>query len=128
MTAPARRRVPARQGGTMQLRRRAAWAVPASLIIATTALAGCGGDNEGGGGTANTSSTVSVGIGEPQYLTPANTNETNGSQVLAALFTPLVDYDDQNKPYEVAAESITPSEANKVWTIKLKDGYTFHNG
>lgn len=113
----------------MQLRRRAAWAVPASLIIATTALAGCGGgDNEGGGGTANTSSTVSVGIGEPQYLTPANTNETNGSQVLAALFTPLVDYDDQNKPYEVAAESITPSEANKVWTIKLKDGYTFHNG
>ena len=33
----------------------------------------------------------------------------------------------QNKPYEVAAESITSTD-NKVWTIKLKDGYTFHNG
>ncbi|TWG23459.1 extracellular solute-binding protein (family 5) [Micromonospora palomenae] len=39
----------------------------------------------------------------------------------------LVDYDEANKPYEVAAESVTSSD-NKVWTIKLKDGYTFHNG
>lgn len=47
--------------------------------------------------------------------------------MLAGLFAPLVDYDAQNKPYEVAAESVTSSD-NKVWTIKLKDGFTFHNG
>ncbi|GAA1785568.1 ABC transporter substrate-binding protein [Luedemannella flava] len=111
----------------MQVRRRAAWAVPASLIVVTSALAGCGGDDEGGG-SANTSAVVTIGIAEPQFLIPTNTNETSGSQVLAALYTPLVDYDAQNKPYEVAAESITPSNGNKTWTIKLKDGYTFHNG
>ncbi len=111
----------------MQVRRRATWVVPASLIIATSALAGCGG-NDNGGGTADTNAVVSVGIAEPQYLTPANTNETSGSQVLAALFAPLVDYDAEHKPYEVTAESITASNTNKTWTIKLKDGYTFHNG
>ena len=41
--------------------------------------------------------------------------------------SPLVDYDDANKAVELAAESVTSSD-NTVWTIKLKDGYTFHNG
>ncbi|GAB3963377.1 ABC transporter substrate-binding protein [Plantactinospora veratri] len=47
--------------------------------------------------------------------------------MLSALFTPLVDYDEQNKPFEVAAESVNSTD-NVTWTIKLKDGYTFHNG
>src|SRR6478609_9399456 len=107
----------------MQVRRLAAWtALP---LVTALGLAACGGG--GDDSSSSSSGVVKIGIGEPQFLTPTNTNETSGSQVLAALFAPLVDYDAQNKPYEVAAESIT-TEDNKVWTVKLKPGYTFHNG
>ncbi len=36
-------------------------------------------------------------------------------------------FDENNKPVEAAAESIESTD-NTTWTIKLKDGYTFHNG
>jgi oligopeptide transport system substrate-binding protein len=109
----------------MQVRRLAAWVV---LPVALSAgLVACGGGNEEGGGTVNPEGVVQIGIAEPQYLTPGNTNETSGSQVLAALFAPLVDYDAANKPVNVVADSITSTD-NITWTIKLKDGYTFHNG
>ncbi|MGS2613445.1 peptide ABC transporter substrate-binding protein [Micromonospora sp. LZ34] len=109
----------------MRVRRLAAWtALP---LAVTLGLAACGSGGDGGSGGSDPSAAVSIQIAEPQHLVPTNTTETSGSQVLAGLFTPLVDYDAQNKPYEVAAESVTSSD-NKVWTIKLKDGYTFHNG
>jgi oligopeptide transport system substrate-binding protein len=102
-------------------------AIKLSAGLAATALlvTACGGG--GGDEAASSSAVVSVEVAEPQYLLPSNTNETSGSQVLAALFSPLVDYDADNKPVEVAAESITTTD-NVTWTIKLKDGYTFHNG
>ncbi|MGA3563268.1 peptide ABC transporter substrate-binding protein [Melissospora conviva] len=108
----------------MQVRRIAAWtALP---LVVTLGLVACG-DGDGGSGESNPNATVSIEIAEPQYLVPTNTSETSGSQVLSALFSPLVDYDEQHMPYEVAAESVT-SEDNQNWTITLKDGYTFHNG
>ncbi|MFG3557579.1 ABC transporter substrate-binding protein [Micromonospora sp. NPDC047557] len=108
----------------MRVRRLAAWtALP---LAVTLGLAACGSGGDGGSGGSGTSA-VSIQIGEPKHLVPTNTTETSGAQVLTGLFSPLVDYDAQNKPYEVAAQSITSSD-NKVWTIKLKDGYTFHNG
>ncbi|MEH1168115.1 ABC transporter substrate-binding protein [Micromonospora sp. CPCC 205539] len=108
----------------MRVRRLAAWtALP---LAVTLGLAACGSGGDGGS-DGNGSSAVSIQIGEPKHLVPTNTTETSGSQVIAGLFAPLVDYDAQNKPYEVAAQSVTSSD-NKVWTIKLKDGYTFHNG
>ncbi|MBE1484975.1 peptide ABC transporter substrate-binding protein [Plantactinospora soyae] len=107
----------------MQVRRLAAWtALP---LAATLGLAACGGGGDSGESDPN--ATVSVQIAEPQHLIPTNTNDSSGNQVLSALFTPLVDYDAQNKPYEVAAESVSSTD-NTLWTIKLKDGYTFHNG
>ncbi|MER7890439.1 ABC transporter substrate-binding protein [Micromonospora sp. NPDC094482] len=109
----------------MRVRRLAAWtALP---LAVTLGLAACGSGGDGGSGSGGSGSAVSIQIGEPQHLVPTNTTETSGSQVLAGLFSPLVDYDAQNKPYEVAAESVTSTD-NKVWTIKLKDGFTFHNG
>jgi oligopeptide transport system substrate-binding protein len=107
----------------MQVRRLAAWtALP---LAATLGLAACGSGDDSGESDAN--GTVSIQIAEPQHLIPTNTNESSGNQVLTALFTPLIKYDAQNKPYEVAAESVTSTD-NVVWTIKLKDGFTFHNG
>ncbi|GIJ23121.1 peptide ABC transporter substrate-binding protein [Micromonospora lutea] len=109
----------------MRVRRLAAWtALP---LAVTLGLVACGSGGDGGSGESDPNAAVRIEIAEPQHLVPTNTNETSGSQVLAALFSPLVDYDEAHKPYEVAAESIT-SEDNTTWTIKLKDGYTFHNG
>jgi oligopeptide transport system substrate-binding protein len=99
-------------------------------IIAGTALlalavAACGGGGESGGAAAQP---VRVEIAEPQnLLIPGNTAETSGAEVLNALFIGLVDYDADKKPVNRLAESIE-SEDNKTWTIKLKDGYTWHNG
>ncbi|MEU8218750.1 ABC transporter substrate-binding protein [Micromonospora taraxaci] len=108
----------------MRVRRLAAWtALP---LAVTLGLAACGSGGDGGSGGSD-SSVVSIQIAEPKHLVPTNTTEVSGAQVLTGLFSPLVDYDAQNKPYEVAAQSVTSSD-NKVWTIKLKDGFTFHNG
>ncbi|MEO3923510.1 ABC transporter substrate-binding protein [Micromonosporaceae bacterium B7E4] len=107
----------------MQVRRLAAWtALP---LAATLGLAACG--SGGDSGESDPNAMVSVQIAEPQHLISTNTNDSSGNQVLSALFTPLVDYDEQNKPFEVAAESVNSTD-NLTWTIKLKDGYTFHNG
>ncbi|MEV6691547.1 ABC transporter substrate-binding protein [Micromonospora sp. NPDC051196] len=109
----------------MRVRRLAAWtALP---LAVTLGLVACGSGGDGGSGESDPNAAVRIEIAEPQHLVPTNTNETSGSQVLSALFSPLVDYDEANKPYEVAAESIT-SEDNTTWTVDLKDGYTFHNG
>jgi oligopeptide transport system substrate-binding protein len=99
-------------------------AVAATSIAVSLGAVGCSDDS----GTTNTTDRpIRIGIGEPKHLIPSNTTESSGAQVLAALFTPLVEFDADKKPYPVAAESIE-SPDNVVWTIKLKDGYTFHDG
>jgi ABC-type oligopeptide transport system substrate-binding subunit len=79
--------------------------------------------------TSGTGGAVTIGIAEPSSLIPSNTVENNGFQVISSLFTPLVRFDDSGKPVldQAAASSITSSD-NKVWTVKLRDGFTFHNG
>ncbi|HWB73104.1 MAG TPA: ABC transporter substrate-binding protein [Egibacteraceae bacterium] len=70
----------------------------------------------------------SVYVCEPEHLVPQNTNETCGAEVLNALFTGLVDYDPQSaQPVNAVAESIE-SEDQRVWTIQIADGWTFHDG
>jgi oligopeptide transport system substrate-binding protein len=103
---------------------------PWKMAVATTAIAvlaaGCsGGDPDD---TEAPSNSVVIGIAEPQHLIPTNVTESNGSQVLSSLFYPLVTFDADKKPVPVAAQSIAPDKANKVWTIKLKPGFTFSNG
>lgn len=70
---------------------------------------------------------VSVSISRPAALLPSAVSDAGGSQVLAALFTPLVRYDSAREPVQAAARSITSSD-QRVWTIALADGHTFHNG
>jgi oligopeptide transport system substrate-binding protein len=101
------------------------WKVAAGAAVIVLLAAGCsGGSDDDAEGSGNT---VSIGIGEPKHLIPANTTESNGSQVLGSLFYPLVSFNAEKQPVEKAAESIT-SDDNKVWTIKLKPGFTFSNG
>jgi peptide/nickel transport system substrate-binding protein/oligopeptide transport system substrate-binding protein len=108
----------------MQVRRITA-AGTALLTAVAAALSGCTGPGDDGGDDRD--GMVSIEIAEPRHLVPTNTDDADGLQVLGALFAPLVDFDAQHRPRQVAAESID-SPDSRVWTIRLKDGYTFHNG
>ncbi|HEV8626549.1 MAG TPA: ABC transporter substrate-binding protein [Acidimicrobiia bacterium] len=70
----------------------------------------------------------SVGASEPEHLIPANATTTADGQVLQALFTGLVEYDSHTaEPRNAMAESIQ-SDDQRHWTIRIKAGWTFHNG
>jgi oligopeptide transport system substrate-binding protein len=102
----------------------------AAVALAATA---CGGDDSGDSsapsGEGKTGGTVTIGNCKPQNnLIPANSNEVCGGNVIDALFTGLVDYNpDDASPENAVAKSIE-SEDNKVWTVTLNDGWTFHDG
>ncbi|MEU7295051.1 ABC transporter substrate-binding protein [Streptomyces exfoliatus] len=103
--------------------------VSGAIVVALAATA-CGGGTdkeEGGKGAGKAGGEVSVGISEPKRLVPQTTTESEGSQVLDALFRPLVSYDAKNQPVEDAAESITSTD-NTLWTVKIKPGQKFHDG
>jgi oligopeptide transport system substrate-binding protein len=106
-------------------------ALVAAGIAAAMMLTACGGSdetsNEGGAGASGGS--FSVYIGDPENpLVPGNTSESEGSQVLEALWTGLVQYGSDNSvKYSGVAESIESDDAT-TWTVKLKDGWTFHDG
>ncbi|WP_370324419.1 ABC transporter substrate-binding protein [Euzebya sp.] len=92
------------------------------------------GTEEEAASTGGGEGTLSVYICEPESLIPQNTNETCGSEVLHAIYSPLVTYDSEtneaqwgeDSPRAMAAD-IT-SDDNQVWTITLKEGWTFHDG
>lgn len=111
----------------------------AGLLAAPLFLAACGGGSDDKGdkgktGEGDAGGEFSMYIGEPEHLIPQNTNETSGGEVLDALFTGLVDYDQETTELQLGddsknahAQSIE-SDDQTNWTIKLKEGWTFHNG
>jgi ABC-type transport system substrate-binding protein len=97
-------------------------------------LSACGGGDDSGsggsgGGGGESGGTYSIYIGEPENpLVPGNTTESEGHQVISSLWTGLVEYAaDGAVQYTGVAESIE-SEDNTTWTVRLKDGWTFHDG
>lgn len=104
------------------------------LVIGTVALAmvatACGGADTPAGDGGRSGGNFSMYVCEPESLIPQNTNETCGAEVLGALFTPLVNFtaDKSEMTFDDAIAESIESEDQKVWTIKLKGGYTFHNG
>jgi len=75
--------------------------------------------------------TYAVDLTEPGYLAPAsNCYESECSAVLKMINDPLVstDFESGDLIYDGMAESIEPNDDQTVWTVKLKEGRTFHNG
>jgi oligopeptide transport system substrate-binding protein len=107
------------------MRRSGTWKAVGGATAIVLLAAGCAVNDPGSVGF--TPRTVVVGITEPQHLIPSNAIDLTSAQVLSSLFTPLVSFDDDNKPVENGAASIT-SPDNKVWTITLKNDATFSNG
>jgi oligopeptide transport system substrate-binding protein len=105
----------------------------ASLTTIALLATACG----GGGSTpdpavsqgAQQGGDISIRGGTPQNpLIPANTAETNGSDVLEAVTARLVHYNaDTAAPELDIAESIETTD-NQTFTVKLKPGYKFHDG
>ncbi|WP_231642851.1 ABC transporter substrate-binding protein [Nocardia sp. NRRL S-836] len=104
-------------------------ALPAALAMTLSACGGGGGSSSSSEGKENTEGTVSIYGTEPKStLLPANTTEAGGSKVTEALFARLVDYaPEDGKPTNLVADSITSSDA-KVYNIKIKQGWKFHDG
>ena len=97
----------------------------AVVVLAGTA-AGCGSttavpSSPSGGGT------YSVAELEPPSFIPGQ-NQGGAQDELNAIFAPLTKFNAQNQLTYVQAQSVTPSDGATVWTIKIKPGWTFHNG
>src|SRR3954469_183009 len=124
------RRCGMREALHVKLRKRSG-ALVAAGIAAAMMLSACGGSDNGGGGSRAqaTGGTFSMYIGEPENpLVPGNTTEDQGNQVVSSLWTGLVQYDEKGEvAYTGVADSITSDDAT-TWTVKLKDGWTFHDG
>ncbi|MGH3646735.1 MAG: peptide ABC transporter substrate-binding protein [Micromonosporaceae bacterium] len=96
-------------------------AVGAAVALLASACGGGAGEGEGEAGGE-----LKVNVGEPEHLMPGNTNESEGGTVLQVLYTGLIDYDSDGKPVDTVAESVE-SDDQKIWTIKIKQGWKFHN-
>ncbi|MDR3152602.1 MAG: ABC transporter substrate-binding protein [Bifidobacteriaceae bacterium] len=96
-------------------------------VLSVGALSSCGSGQES---TSDSSDKIINVYGcEPQNkLVPGNTTETCGGNILGVLFDELVSYSSDGKAENDVAESITPSDGNKVYEIKIKSGLVFDNG
>ncbi len=108
----------------------------APLLALALGAAACGGndadspDPATGGNQGASGGTFSLSINDPENpLLPGNTAESEGNQVLESIFTGLVQYNVETSEVEMngVAESIE-SQDQTTWTIKLKDGWKFHDG
>ncbi|MBG0814734.1 ABC transporter substrate-binding protein [Planomonospora sp. ID82291] len=99
----------------------------AGTVLLALGLAACGSGTSEGGATG-ADQPVRMKIGEPRNLfSPADTTEAEGGEVMAAIFAPLVKYDENKQVIDFVADSISSTD-NKVWTIKIEPGFTWHNG
>lgn len=73
--------------------------------------------------------TLSFYLGEPAYIDPYNTQESEGTQVEQMLFDSLTAVDTKsNTVVPAAAESFSANDDNTVFTFKLRKGAKFQDG
>src|SRR4051812_21835721 len=92
----------------------AKWVAIAAVVALGATACGGSGDDKGSDSKAavDPNGKFSVEVGEPQNpLQPANTMESNGSIVINALFSQLVDYDAKGNIVMVNAQSVDSSDS-----------------
>jgi peptide/nickel transport system substrate-binding protein/oligopeptide transport system substrate-binding protein len=119
----------------MRYRTRTLIALLAVAALVVGAIAGCAPSKPAGGdGTPTTEvkkgGSMSFYIGEPAYIDPYNTQESEGTEVEQMLFDSLTRVDplDASKLLPAAADSWTPNADATVWTFKLKQAAKFSDG
>src|SRR4051794_31572735 len=110
----------------MTVRRALTARAAAGLVALSALLAACGGSDTAGAPADGGRATIA--LIEPASLTPPNVAESAGQEVIDALFTGLVDYDQNGNARPTGlARSISTSD-RKGWTIRLAPGWTFQDG
>lgn len=106
----------------------AAIAAVSALALTGCSNSGSGSSDNGSSAKADASAIVTTNGSEPQNpLIPGNTTETGGAKIVTSIFEGLVSYKADGSTQDEVAKSITSSD-NKVWDIKLNDGWKFTNG
>src|SRR5215216_7307669 len=99
-----------------------------SLMAALLVVVGCG----GGGGAPESSTppgTLYVALdAEPPELDPNLSSAYVDRQVMASLYDKLVDLDQDGEIVPMLAKSYDVSDDGTVYTFKLREGITFHDG
>jgi oligopeptide transport system substrate-binding protein len=113
-------------------KRLATFALPAAGVLL---LASCGGgsgdEGDSGDNTSEGASggSFSVSLEEPEAFAPTSNCYSSGcSQVINMVWTGLLSVDPETSDQQLQMAESIESEDGKSWTIKIKDGYTFHNG
>lgn len=91
--------------------------------------AGSAGDNPSSDGAPAQGGSFSVQSGEPQALAPTgNCYSSECSQIINVLWTGLLSIDPETSEQVLGVAESIDSPDGKVWTVKLKQGWKFHNG
>ncbi|WP_051385714.1 peptide ABC transporter substrate-binding protein [Actinokineospora inagensis] len=106
--------------------------LPLTLALTVAGCAGGGDDSssgDGSGGGVDPNGALSAFTTEPQNpLIPGNTVEQGGTKVVRALFTGLTRYDPVTGESKFAMADKIDTTDSKVYTIKIKSGWKFHDG
>lgn len=104
------------------------WAVSVAALALVATACGSGGGGSDSGGDVDPNGTFSYQSNEPQNpLQPANANEVGGGRIMDNLFTGLT-YFGQKGDLKMGAAKSVETKDSKHFTVKLKHGWTFHNG
>lgn len=102
--------------------------LPALVLIAGLALAGCSASDEAAGPSGPVGS-VSISATEPaQLLVPAMAAESGSGDVVDAMWTGLIYYDPVTAQPRLAHAQEIHTRNNTIWEVTLKPGWTFHDG
>jgi peptide/nickel transport system substrate-binding protein/oligopeptide transport system substrate-binding protein len=107
--------------------RRAGVAAASALVLALGACSGGTGGGSAKQGAAAGEKTFSVGVTSffLAHFLPGKSGSTN---IDYAVWTPLTRVDTKTGQVENAVAESIESADKKTWTIKIKKGWTFHNG
>lgn len=99
----------------------------AVIMLMSVALAGCGGETQGGEERKDTSLVVAV-TAEILSMDPQVNSSTPGETVKDQVFEGLVKADEFNVVHPALALSWSVSDDQLTWTFKLREGVKFHDG
>lgn len=125
---------------SLGLRHRFLFSALTTILLIAGACTGSESEDVGSGGSSETDEVAS----EPTYggtLTHAITAETSGGwclpeaqlvapgvQVARAVYDQLTAPDENGEIAPFLAEEVTPNDTFDIWTIRLREGITFHDG